>query len=279
MGFVRSVVLPVVGPAFRIGVQPLEPAQWLVVSDRLEAYQAEKAALMAAIPEEVFAAEDGTHDAQGEALERVAAFTSAHLGFEIPPAPAGEPPLQHAARFIEDDLVLMRNGATGWRLAAGSLCFPSGWRLREKFGHPLDVVHAPVPAFGTGTRNATLIARMFDNLAVGQPVIRANWSIYPDDALHHPSTEGEQVRIFDPAKPVIGQAFFRSERQTLLKLPRSGDILFTIRIGVERIAELVRRGDGAKLADALAAMTPEERAYKGMTIALEPLVRELRAAS
>ncbi|MCU0831981.1 MAG: DUF3445 domain-containing protein [Rhizobiaceae bacterium] len=271
-------VLPVVGPAFRIGVQPLDETHWLVVSNALEAYRAEKAHLMASLPNEVFAAEPDSWDAQAEALSQVAGFTQARLGFVIPPCPADEPPLQHAARFIEDDLVLMRNGATGWRLAAGSLCFPSSWRLREKFTLPLDQVHAPVPAFGTGTRNAAIISRMFDNLAPGQPVIRANWSIYPDDALHHPSSEGEHVRRFDPSLPIIAQGFFRSERQTLLKLPQSGDILFTIRIGVEPLAETVKRGDGLALADVLSALTPEERAYKGMSEALEPLVAELRAA-
>jgi hypothetical protein len=273
-----GVVLPVIGPAFRIGVQPLNAEDWLVVSDRLDAYRAEKAALMAQKAFEVFAAEADTVEAQQEALERVAAFCAARLGFVVPACPPGEPPLQQAARFIEDDLVLMRRGENGWRLAAGSLCFPSSWRLREKFGHPLDIVHGTVPAFGTGTRNAAIIARMFDALAPGQPVIRGNWSIYPDDALHHPSSEGEPARRFETGTPIIAQAFFRSERQTLVKLPRSGDILFTIRIGVEPMASLVARGDGPALASMLDALTPEERAYKGMTEAAPPLIAELRAA-
>lgn len=274
-----GVILPVIGPAFRIGVQPLAPGEWLVVSDLLDAYRAEKAGLIAAKPFEVFAAEDGTEAAQQEALARVAAFCSSRLGFEIPPCPPGEPALQHAARFIEDDLVLMRRGESGWRLAAGSLCFPSSWRLREKFGLPLDMVHGPVPAFGTGTRNANIIARMFDALQPDAPVIRANWSIYPDDALHHPSSEGEHVRRFDAARPIIAQGFFRSERQTLVKLPVSGDILFTIRIGVEPLARLVSRGEGPALAAVLEALSPEEQVYKGMTVALPRLVEELRGGS
>lgn len=271
-----AVVLPVIGAAFRIGVQPLAADEWLVVSDALPAYRAEKARLIGEKPDEVFAAQEATQAAQHEALERVSAFAAAHLGLVIPPCPEGEPPLQHAARFIEDDLVLMRRDESGWRLAAGSLCFPSSWRLREKFGHPLDTVHAPVPAFGAGSRNAAIIARMFDALAPDAPVVRGNWSIYPDDALHHPSSHGEPMRVFDPARPIIAQGYFRSERQTLVKLPRSGDILFTIRIGVEPLATTVARGDGETLADVLEALTPEERAYKGMTEALDPLVRELR---
>jgi dimethylamine monooxygenase subunit A len=183
--------------------------------------------------------------------------------------------LQHAARYIEDDLILMRKGGTGWRLAAGSLCFPSSWRLRDKFGHPLDVVHNTVPGFGTGTRNAIIIARMFDTLAVDTPVIRANWSIYPDNALHHPGSHGEPIREFELDQPIIHQGYFRSERQTLTKLPKSGDILFTIRIGVEPLTQTLARGDAAKLASALRGMNEEERRYKGMLLAADRLAAEL----
>lgn len=272
-----GVVLPVIGPAFRIGVQPLEAENWLVTSDQLAAYRAEKAELIAHKFDEVFAAEPDTHDAQVETLERISAFTSAKLGFEIPPCPKDEPPLQHAARHIEDDLVLMRNGETGWRLVAGSLCFPSSWRLRDKFGHPMHIVHGTVPGFGTGTRNATIIARMFDTLALDTPVIRANWSIYPDNALHHPGSHGEPIREFELDKPIIYQGYFRSERQTLTKLPKSGDILFTIRIGIEPLSETVARGDALKLASALRLMNEDERRYKGMLQAADRLADELEA--
>ena len=273
-----AVILPVIGPAFRIGVQPLAAENWLVVSDQLEAYRAGKSALMATKFEDVFAAEPDTQDAQIEALERIADFTATKLNFEVPPCPAGEPPLQHAARSIEDDLILMRKGKTGWRLAAGSLCFPSSWRLRDKFGLPMEMVHGTVPGFGTGTRNAAIINRMFDALAVDMPVIRANWSIYPDDALHHPGSHGETAQEFELAQPIINQGYFRSERQTLTKLPKSGDIIFTIRIGIEPLVETVKRGDAKKLADALRLMNEDERRYKGMLDAADHLISELEAA-
>jgi dimethylamine monooxygenase subunit A len=275
---ILGLVLPVIGPAFRIGVQPLPAEEWLVVSDHLAAYRTEKADLIKTKFYEVFAAEPDTLLSQTETLERISSFTSSRLGFEIPPCPADEPPLQHAARHIEDDLVLMRQGDTGWRLAAGSLCFPSSWRLRDKFGQPMHIVHGTVPGFGTGTRNATIIARMFDALAVDTPVIRTNWSIYPDDALHHPGTHGEPIREFELDRPIISQGYFRSERQTLTKLPNSGDILFTIRIGVEPLHQTVARGDALILASVLRQMNQEERRYKGMLKAADRLADELETA-
>ncbi|TGQ25043.1 heme-dependent oxidative N-demethylase subunit alpha family protein, partial [Mesorhizobium sp. M4B.F.Ca.ET.214.01.1.1] len=78
-------------------------------------------------------------------------------------------PLVAASLLVQEDLILMRRDVSGWRLAAGSLCFPSSWALTEKFGKPLQQIHAPVPGFGPGTRPADLINRMFDGLQ-GQAV-------------------------------------------------------------------------------------------------------------
>ncbi|TIU52784.1 MAG: DUF3445 domain-containing protein, partial [Mesorhizobium sp.] len=63
-------------------------------------------------------------------------------------------PLVQASLLVQEDLILMRRDESGWRLAAGSLCFPSSWSLLEKFGKPLQQIHAPVPGFGPGTRPA-----------------------------------------------------------------------------------------------------------------------------
>ena len=68
--------------------------------------------------------------------------------------------------LVSEDLLLMRRGASGWRLAAGSLCFPGNWSLPEKFGRAMHEIHAQVPGFGAGARNAEVIARIFDKLAV-----------------------------------------------------------------------------------------------------------------
>ncbi|TIO94692.1 MAG: DUF3445 domain-containing protein, partial [Mesorhizobium sp.] len=98
----------------------------------------------------------------------------------------------HASLLVQEDLIIMRRGDNGWRLAAGSLCFPSSWSLQEKFGKPLQQIHAPVPGFGPGTRPADLINRMFDGLQ-GQAVERFNWSIQAGDALYHPLSNGERI--------------------------------------------------------------------------------------
>jgi len=190
-----------------------------------------------------------------------------------------DPPLLTAARLVQDDLVLMRRGESGWRLAAASLSFPSSWSLAEKFGRPIHEVHAPVPGFGGGTRNAELIARMFDNLRPETPVIRWNWSLYGDDRLFHPDVAGPRERRFG-AGAQAEHVVLRSERQTLRRLPLSGDIVFTIKTAVDPLDALERHSRGPQIAAALIAqleaLTDQQLAYKGMTAERERVIARLR---
>lgn len=104
--------------------------------------------------------------------------------------------------LVQEDLCLMRRGPGGWRLAAASVSFPSSWSLRDKFGRTLDALHEPVPGYA-GTM-AVRMARVFDNLRVGIPVTRMNWSLYGDAHLHHPDTHGPLLEGRDEADGIDG---------------------------------------------------------------------------
>lgn len=274
---------------FQIGLKPLDVAEWIDADDRLAADLAEKERLARAHWDEVFAAEPGTEAAQAEVL----ALLAAHLPARFPAthrlrdgamevagrlvALDASPALWTAAQLVQEDLVLMRRGDEGWRLAAASLSFPSSWRLREKFGRPIYEVHAPVPGFGGGTRNAELIARMFDNLRPETGMIRWNWSVYGDGALHHP--HDSPPRRFGAGERAE-EIFLRVERQTLRKLAASGDILFTIRIAVDPLAELERHSDAARIAAALVAqlqaLDAAQLDYKGLSLERDRLIERLK---
>jgi hypothetical protein len=199
-----------------------------------------------------------------------------------------EPPLHAASLLVQEDLILMRKGENGWRLAAGSLCFPSSWSLGEKFGRPLHEIPAPVPGFGGGTRNADLISRMFDSLQ-GQAVLRWNWSLQAGNDLYLPFSHQERIdRATDrPSKfstdEIAAQAFIRVERQTLRKLPVSGDILFTIRIHLDPLETIEKHPERAALAlsfaDQLEGLDEAQLDYKGLTADRDRLVAVLRAIS
>lgn len=287
---------------FTIGLKPLDAAEWIEVDWNYGAYIAEKRRLYAEIPDLVFAEEPGTGEAQQEVLDLLTAHLASGGGQDATPPEtrdavaaqlrdvaamdAGAPPLTRAALLVQEDLVLMRRGDNGWRLAAASLCFPSSWSLREKFGRPMHEIHTPVPGFGAGTRNAELIERMFDKLQ-GQAVWRLNWSISVDPSLYLPLSTVERKDRADrrasrfPTEDSVASAFIRVERQTLRKLPRSGDILFTIRIHVDPMKVLAAHPDRARLAagfaEQLAAMEEAQLDYKGLAADRDRLIASLRA--
>jgi dimethylamine monooxygenase subunit A len=275
---------------FTIGLLQLQPERWIEPGEDLSEQVLLKRALAAEHGELVLRAEPGTEAAQQEVLDLLAEYLPAHhpqhyrlngcrmaVGdVETDIADESMMPLHRAGLLVQDDLVIMRNGTNGWRIAAAFLAFPSSWRLSEKFGLPMDEVHAHVPGFEGGSRNAGLINRMFDNLAPGRIVVRWNWSVNWSHALYHPNAKSAEEKRGVPAE----KAFIRVERQTLRKLPVSGDILFTIRIYVDPVAAILAQPNARELAtsmaDQLEAMSDAETAYKGLTEKRAEMVALLR---
>jgi hypothetical protein len=267
---------------FSIGLAPLDLKDWIEPDDRLARDLAEKEALIAERRAAVFGAEPGTEAAQAEVLALLAGYLPERFpdlwrrrgetievvaaGRALGLSPADPAPLLTAARLVQEDLVLMRRGESGWRLVAAALCFPSSWSLAEKFGRDLDAIHATVP--GYADRLGTRMARIFDNLRVELPVWRVNWSIYPDAELHHPEPKERPRAWFGAVEDMLPSTFVRVERQTLRRLPGSGDILFTIRVHVDPIAQFRAHPEGARLAaglrEQLLGLDAAELRYKGL---------------
>jgi hypothetical protein len=286
---------------FTIGLKPLSLDDWIEPGPDFEDQLDEKARLYAEIPEKVFVEEPDSRGVQAEVLDLLVE----HLPRRFPDIyrkdgdamligqggrrvllGADPASLRTASLLVAEDLIVMRKGEGGWRLAAGSLCFPSSWSLVEKFGKPLQDIHAPVPGFGPGTRSADLINRMFDGLQ-GQAVERYNWSIQAGSALYHPLSGQQRIDRATgrptkfPDGDIDGRAFIRVERQTLRKLPVSKDILFTIRIHIDPLKVLDRHPDRAALAESFAAqldaMEEAQLDYKGLTSDRDRLAARLRA--
>ena len=279
-------------PPFKINLQPLDLNNWIEVDDNLDIYLAEKQRLMSLHAAETFAAEPETESVQEEVLQLIvqhverrfpAAYKREGRLLRVNGRPidleADTPHLLLAAQLVQEDLLIMRRDQAGWRLVAGSLCFPSSWSLQEKFGQPIEEIHKPVPGFGKGTRNAEMINRIFDKLQVGKPVWRMNWSVYPDDQLFHDARTGDH----GIARDIGADAFMRVEYQTLRKLPQTGAILFTVRIHIDPLSLLERHPDRqsvcAGFIGMLEAMDADQLAYKGLVGCRAKLIDRLRAIS
>ncbi|RYG93493.1 MAG: DUF3445 domain-containing protein, partial [Alphaproteobacteria bacterium] len=184
-----------------------------------------------------------------------------------------EPPLLTAGSLVQDDLVILARRDTGWHVVAGYVAFPSAWSLAEKIGHPMETVHAHVPGFEGGTRNAMMLNRIFDNLQPALPAVRMNWSIYPEGDLYWPPERNDAAkrRPFDPANN-----FIRVERQVLRRLPVTGDIVFSIRIYSDPLATLRQLPNATEVEQALIQrledFTSEQLAYKGMATRKSALI-------
>ena len=185
---------------FTIGLSALDPQYWLEPGDDLARHLDEKRRLLDTCPSEVYRAEEDSLAAQREALDMITSHLLERHGHRYQGSngvilAAGRrirlddpetPALITAGSLIEDDLAILIKRNDSWHLDAGFIAFPSSWSLAEKAGKPMEAVHADVPGFAGGTRNAAIVSRIFDKLKPGLPAERFNWSFKGSDALAMP---------------------------------------------------------------------------------------------
>ncbi|MBO0346947.1 DUF3445 domain-containing protein [Roseibium sp. CAU 1637] len=268
---------------FSVGLEPTTEAQWLEPDTFLVQHLTYKKQLLESRRHKVVQAEPDTEAAQQEIHDLILSHLRVHQpsyatrnGTIVPPGLSaadvqpmpGDPPLVVAARLVQEDLVLMRKGPEGYRLAAACLCFPSSWSLLEKFRKSMHDIHVGVPGFN-GTRLGNVVARIFDNLKPTQLVARFNWSIYDDDDLHHPEPKQIDPQLTGDGGASLAGLFIRVERQTLRRLPGSGDILFTIKIHHDPLELLNSHPNGgnwaAGLRQQLLGLDEHQLSYKGLS--------------
>jgi len=270
---------------FSIGLSALDPDEWIEPDDEFALQMAEKERLFRANEAQVYQALEASLVSQAEMLDLLLAYLPhAHPQFyhhdetareiELRKTGAvykiddwGDAPLKLAARLIQDDICLMTNSAEGYRLAAGALCFPSAWSLVEKFGQSMAAIHQDVPGYPGNM--AARVDRVFGALQTGRPVWRMNWSLYDAPDLHQPAAKSDKGQISEVGPLKLDQLYIRVERQTLRRLPVSGDLAFTIRIYHDPVACLGTLPHGKALASGLRTqlqnLDKDQLAYKGMT--------------
>lgn len=278
------------GKLFQIGLSLLAPSEWIETDDELAFQLGEKQRLDRLHSDQVFAEEPESRPAQEECLALLVDDLRAHhaathhfdgdhvevAGRRFDLADAAVPPLKRAAHMVQEDLLVLDRKETGWHLVAASLSFPSSWSLTEKIGRPMEDIHQPVPGFGGGSRNAGMINRIFDRLPVTAPVKRMNWSINNTPALYLPGN-----RIGKDPGLRLEDVHVRVERQTLRKLARTGSIVFSIRIHVDRLDTIMaspRAQDyAADFAAQILALDDQQVDYKGFASRQQALADHILA--
>ncbi|MGY6628945.1 MAG: heme-dependent oxidative N-demethylase subunit alpha family protein [Oceanicaulis sp.] len=235
-------------PRFTVGLRPIDPASWLFPDS--EAHALDWKAGLLARPQDVWRQ---APDA-GLAAHEAAALVCAEAG-----APAGD--LIAAAQLVSDDLVVMTRADDGrWLTGAIVLSAPTFFSVNHAFGRDLTALHGPVP---DGEALAARIARVFDAVRPGQVLERFNWTLQWGGARFTP--DAAPLRSAADAAPVseaCDQLHVRVERQTIIKLPATGAVLFTIRVCLDPVRALAA-DEIAALAQAWRGLGPEGRSYKG----------------
>ncbi len=264
----RAPLVPWMNPRLRDapGAQPLDPADWLSRDAVFEGQMAYRDWLIAERGETVLALDPAGRAAAEELLDTVlgALGPGYRIGDQVL-RPDGisvsvdrADPFATIGRLVQEDMLILDRdpGEMEHRLTGGVLCFPSRWNLAQKIGRGLLGIHAPVSFYPDSL--ARRVQRFFDAIRPGRPLWRANWLFYTDPELHVPTREHEK---FD--KGWDGQRLWlRSERQTLLRLPVSGAVAFTIKTDISPADTLTREEVAGALA-AVDALPPAELDYKG----------------
>jgi alpha-1,2-mannosyltransferase len=211
-----------------------------------------------------------------------------------------EDPMQMAARMVQDDLCIMFEKEDGQMyLLAGAVLLAGFWRLQDKLGMSLDEIHyryvfillflflpplSPLPsgALTQYINHSGDVPGYHDKLRKGMnnffrrlrpeaPVKRNNYFLQVDDELAWSTSIGSEDATcpppsWDTAAPnrAIQHHYFRSECQSLRRLPRSGGVLFTIRTYFEPITGICNEDFvPGRLASSIRAWGDDVGRYKG----------------
>lgn len=217
------------------GTVPVPMADWLQRDEAFAAQMALRDRLIAERLEAVHAMAETARPAAAELLALVLTHLDGVPGYRREPGAMIRPdgvrvpldglPLVAAGRLVQEDLVILEKpaGEAEHRLTAAILCFPSNWTLAQKFGMPLGRIHAPVAVYDDTI--ARRVQRLFDAIRPGAPLMRANLIPYAHANLHNPLPE------YARHTPAAGAVrYLRSERQTLLRLPETGAVVFSIHV-------------------------------------------------
>jgi hypothetical protein len=235
------------------GTVPVPLADWLQRDEAFAAQMAARDGLIAGRRAAVHAILESARPAAEELLGLVLAQLRGVPGYGREGGAMRRPdgvlvpldgePLVAAGRLVQEDLLVLERppGTEEHVLTGAILCFPSNWTLAEKIGKRLGRIHLPVDDYDADI--ARRVQRLFDAIRPEAPVMRANLLPYADPALFNPRPE------FSRHRPEPGKAeFVRVERQTLLRLPVTRAVVFSIHTYMVRPADLTPE-QRAKLAE------------------------------
>lgn len=219
------------------GIAPLDPQDWIIVDDAHAAQMAERARLMTERRVAVLSLDPQARPAALELLDRVLQVLALRPDHKVTGDRVIRPdgvgvaldradPMATLGHLVQQDLCLMEKRGDEHVLTGAVLCFPASWTLSEKFLRPLTGIHVPVDVYDADL--ARRVQRLFDGVQVGRPLWRFNALWYADPTLQQPRREADRR----PEQGAEEAPFLRTERQSLVRLPVTGAVVFGIHTSV-----------------------------------------------
>ncbi|NVO55657.1 DUF3445 domain-containing protein [Rhodobacteraceae bacterium B1Z28] len=210
------------------GILPTQMETWLHMDDAFSAQMQRRETLLAERRDDVLALHPDAELAAQELLDLVLAQTYPGSTDHVA-RPDGVSvvidrarPLETLCRLVQEDFCILQKHGDEHVLTGAVLCFPASWRLSEKYMRPLVDIHVPVESYSENI--ARRVQRLFDGIQSGRPLWRFNALWYEDPELFQPRSALDPRKIRDR-----GDApYLRSERQTLLRLPETRAVVFSI---------------------------------------------------
>lgn len=212
------------------GIQPIKLGDWLQIDDVYTEQLSEKHRILESQFDQVHVLDKECGPAAEELLSLILTLLP-DLGFVQVNSKIQRPdgieisvnysePLVTLSQLLQEDFLIMIENAGEHILKGGCLCFPASWDLLEKFLSPVTFIHEPVPVYDENL--ARRVERLLSSIRPEVPLMRGNTLRYTNPALFLPK------RNSDPDRKEIDGEFIRSERQTLVRLPKTKAIVFSI---------------------------------------------------
>ncbi|KAF3760743.1 hypothetical protein M406DRAFT_334363 [Cryphonectria parasitica EP155] len=278
------------GPKYNVtmGLRSVQFEDWIQLDNHFPRYHADKARRIAERGEKCCRTAPEAFPAAVELLEELTEYLPARYpslyrrtdvgldniwsgeSFNIVERPLKEDPIVMCARLVQDDLALMFERPDGqYYLLAGAILLAGFWRLEDKVGMPLSEIHTSgeVPQYKEKLEKGMM--SFFRRLKCEDLYARNNYFIQVDDDLAWSWSIGSEDSAdisWNTAEKnrAVEHHFFRSERQTLRRLPKTGAVVFTIRTYFHPVTDIAQEDYvPGRLASAVRSWGSDVRKYKG----------------
>lgn len=277
------------GPKYNVtmGLRQIQAEEWIELDNHFPKYHAEKARRIKERGEKCVQTHPDAFPAAIELLEELREYLPARYptlfrrtsvgldniwsgeSFNIVERPLKEDPMAICARLVQDDLAIMIERDGQYYLMAGCVLLAGFWRLSDKYGMCLSEIHTSGSVPHYKEKLEVGMMKFFNRLRPDVFFTRNNYFIQVDDSLPWSWSIGDEDSpevswsTAEKDKP-IDNHFFRSERQSLRRLPKSGAVCFTIRTYFLPVTEMAHEEYvPGRLASAVRSWGDEVAVYKG----------------